>query len=336
MLLIAVDEAGYGPKLGPLVVVATAWQLPDSVIDTDRSLASTDAAIAALFAPLSAPFRWRDLKLVVDDSKKLFQSRGHDPLAVLHAVVSVCKAWCGDGELKLKPWLKKIATRNESALKHPAWLQNLKSQQFVSRTDAQDVIDHWQKNGASLTQVATRIVTAEKFNQTIARGFNKSDLLSDTSLRLIADVIDQQQDELGDAASSDAQSRVLVYCDRHGGRQFYGAVLQHIWPDASLRIVQESRRESIYELVAEGRSMQIRFTVKGDSFPPVAMSSIHAKYLREIYMNAFNSYFQKHSPDGQTLRPTAGYPVDADRFLSEAAETIQRLAIDPNRLVRSR
>ncbi|GAA5508912.1 hypothetical protein [Novipirellula caenicola] len=336
MLLIAVDEAGYGPKLGPLVVTATAWQLLDGVIDPDRSLASTDAAIAAFFAPLSDPVRFGDLKLVVDDSKKLFQSRSHDPLAVLHAVVSVCKAWCGDGELKLKPWLKKIATREGTALKHPAWLRNLQSAPFVSRSDAQPVIDHWQKNGALLTQVATRIVTAEKFNQIIDRGFNKSDLLSDTSLRLIADLIDPPLDTSVRSDPSDAEPNILVYCDRHGGRQFYGAVLQHIWPDAALRIISESRRESIYELVSDHRTIQIRFTVKGDSFPPVAMSSIHAKYLRELCMNAFNCYFQKHATEGQILRPTAGYPVDAERFLGDAAATIQRLEIDRSRLVRSR
>ncbi|EMI19797.1 hypothetical protein RMSM_03285 [Rhodopirellula maiorica SM1] len=341
MLLIAVDEAGYGPKLGPLVVAATAWQLPDGTIAPDRSRASTDAGhsdagIAAHFAPLSEPVLWGEHKLIVDDSKKLFQSRRHDPLAVLHAVVSVCKAWCGDSELKLKPWLKKIATADGAALRHPAWLRNLRSQPFTSRIDAQHVIDHWQKNGACLVQVATRIVTAEKFNRLIDRGFNKSDLLSDTSLRLIADVIDQQRGESVGSLTGEPPSNIVVYCDRHGGRQFYGAVLQHIWPDASLRIVQESRRESIYQLVLDHCTIQIRFTVKGDSFPPVAMSSIHAKYLRELCMNAFNGYFQKHASNGQILRPTAGYPVDAERFLGDAAETIQRLQIDPSRLIRSR
>ncbi len=326
MLLIAVDEAGYGPKLGPLVVAATAWQLPDVVVDSQQSMQQSDSTIANFFACLSEPVCLGELKLVVDDSKKLFHSRGHDPLAVLHAVASVCKVWCGDGELKLKPWLKKIASRDGAALKHPAWLKHLRTSEFVSHSGAQDVINHWKRKGATLTEVATRIVTAEQFNKVIDRGFNKSDLLSDTSLRLVADVLDRHG----------SQRHVHVYCDRHGGRQFYGAILQHIWPEDSLRIVAESRRESVYELVSEQRTMQIRFTVKGDSFPPVAMSSIHAKYLREICMNAFNAYFKKHAPRGQNLRPTAGYPVDADRFLLEASETIKRLEIEPSRLIRSR
>ena len=29
--LIGTDEAGYGPNLGPLVISATVWQVPDGV-----------------------------------------------------------------------------------------------------------------------------------------------------------------------------------------------------------------------------------------------------------------------------------------------------------------
>ena len=34
-LLIGTDEAGYGPNLGPLVVSATAWELPAGVAASD-------------------------------------------------------------------------------------------------------------------------------------------------------------------------------------------------------------------------------------------------------------------------------------------------------------
>ena len=34
-ILIGTDEAGYGPNLGPLTVVATAWHLPDGVEPLD-------------------------------------------------------------------------------------------------------------------------------------------------------------------------------------------------------------------------------------------------------------------------------------------------------------
>ena len=34
-ILIGTDEAGYGPNLGPLVISATAWRVPDEAIDRD-------------------------------------------------------------------------------------------------------------------------------------------------------------------------------------------------------------------------------------------------------------------------------------------------------------
>ncbi len=33
--LIGTDEAGYGPNLGPLVISATLWQVPDGVQGDD-------------------------------------------------------------------------------------------------------------------------------------------------------------------------------------------------------------------------------------------------------------------------------------------------------------
>src|SRR6476620_8640353 len=38
-ILIGMDEAGYGPQLGPLVIAATAWQVPDDLTD-DGAVAS--------------------------------------------------------------------------------------------------------------------------------------------------------------------------------------------------------------------------------------------------------------------------------------------------------
>ncbi|MBU4400433.1 MAG: hypothetical protein KKE86_13995, partial [Planctomycetes bacterium] len=33
--LVGTDEAGYGPNLGPLVISATAWEVPDGVGNED-------------------------------------------------------------------------------------------------------------------------------------------------------------------------------------------------------------------------------------------------------------------------------------------------------------
>ncbi len=86
MLLIATDEAGYGPKLGPLVIVATAWRVPCESLIAEE--------LANLFSPLQNPRSCSGCQVLVDDSKAVYKSS--DGLDVLHAVVSASHHWCGN------------------------------------------------------------------------------------------------------------------------------------------------------------------------------------------------------------------------------------------------
>ena len=49
-----------------------------------------------------------------------------------------------------------------------------------------------------------------------------------------------------------------------------------------------------------------------------------SKYLREVLMLEFNRFWREHIPD---LKPTAGYPVDAARFLQAIRPTIEMLGL---------
>ena len=117
-------------------------------------------------------------------------------------------------------------------------------------------------------------------------------------------------------------------------------MIQHCFPDALVQVNREEKYESEYRLAGVAGSngtigpTSIRFTVKGDSFTPVALSSMHAKYVREQLMKSLNQYFLERA--SAELRPTAGYPVDADRFLADIASILQKEGIDRERLVRSR
>ena len=65
---------------------------------------------------------------------------------------------------------------------------------------------------------------------------------------------------------------------------------------------------------------------------PVALASMTAKYVRELFMLRFNRFFSRAVPE---LRPTAGYVTDARRFLSDVQPVIERLRLTPSRLIRS-
>ena len=169
------------------------------------------------------------------------------------------------------------------------------------------------------------MITAQSFNAACDKGYNKADLLSESTLGLVRSLLERHTEE-----------QVAVFCDRHGGRRYYGGVLQHTFPDIPVQVTSEEKGMSRYCLSGAKRSIDVRFTVKGDSFTPVAMSSLHAKYLRERMMGSFNSFFQKLHDGKEPIVPTAGYPVDADRFLVDVEPILKREKIDREQLIRSR
>jgi hypothetical protein len=64
---------------------------------------------------------------------------------------------------------------------------------------------------------------------------------------------------------------------------------------------------------------------------PVALGSMLSKYLRELHMILFNRYWCERRPD---LKPTAGYSVDARRFLEDIAPLRRELGIEDQLLIR--
>ena len=54
---------------------------------------------------------------------------------------------------------------------------------------------------------------------------------------------------------------------------------------------------------------------------PIALASMIAKYVRELAMIRFNTYWQAKMPE---LKPTAGYVTDARRWLDDAADAVDR------------
>jgi hypothetical protein len=114
--------------------------------------------------------------------------------------------------------------------------------------------------------------------------------------------------------------------DKHGGRNHYAATLQHAVPDAMIVARHEGAGRSVYEALGLNRELRFAFQPRADAEHfCVAAASMVSKYLREAMMHEFNRFWQAHVPN---LRPTAGYPGDAERFLVEVEPAIIRLGID--------
>ena len=336
MLLIATDEAGYGPKLGPMVVAASVWSVPKTVDSWEAD-----------FAPYRQRTAAGDVWVVVDDSKAIFKSGSSlRPLRILaaHSAKHAQEtAHC------LDDFLKFIAPSDWRAIRKTPWLcgpsASDQKQAWPAAQEVSDLDKAWKQSPSQVCDVAARILTANQFNRFIGTGRNKADLLGECTLGLVRETLQRSTSrgpgDDGSRGASDDGSKtggsktggpktggpetsndVAVFCDRHGGRRYYAGLLQNHFPDTTPVIEIESKTVSRYRIRFEGREVTISFTVKGDRFTPVAYSSMIAKGIREEMMTRLNGYFANLAGD-RVIRPTAGYPVDADRFL-EATKSLRR------------
>ena len=178
------------------------------------------------------------------------------------------------------------------------------------------------QNNVRLLDMQYRSIEAEEFNRLLNQFNSKGTLLSNTTLRLIADSL-----------TNFTQDNVVVLCDKHGGRNRYLDILTQFFPGEFIQTVREDRECSVYRLITGCRHWEFRFLASGETHLPIALASMLSKYQRELAMLQFNAFWQIHVPD---LQPTAGYPEDAKRFKQQIAAAQQRLGIAEESLWRQR
>ena len=323
--LVGVDEAGYGPNLGPLVVAATAWSIPacDLAVDLYESLAS---AIAKSPTPRDPP------RIAVADSKALYKSGGGLRLLERGVLAALRMLGRQPGD-----WNELLAAATADPHGQDAttpW--HSADESLPLAADAAEVAaaaDQWNSacaaSGVQLLAVRARVVQPAEFNDLVAQFGNKGAVLSHLSLQLARAVVDEM---LGETTDQPPSPCFLTF-DKHGGRNRYAALLQDCFHENWIEVLCESRAASRYRWHRRGRMLEAQFRVGGEEELPAALASMTAKYLRELSMRQFNRFWQSHVPH---LAPTAGYPIDARRFQAEIADAQRRLRIAGDDLWRSR
>lgn len=307
---IGVDEAGYGPNLGPLVVAATAWRAPVSC-DLYELFAEV---ITAVPTP-------GDARLFIADSKAVY-SPGSGLALLERGVYSVHGApscW-----LELVEGLGADAEGLMSRLLwhegfNPTLPLNACSEDVASAARRLSGVIAAHHVGA--TRLAARMVHPAEFNRLVAEHGTKGAALSHISIGLARRLFEQVALE---------SEPVAFTFDKHGGRNQYGALLQEHFPEGWIEVRGEARAASHYR---QGERLSFTFRTKGEAELPVALASMTAKLLRELSMKAFNAYWATHVPG---IKPTAGYPLDAKRFKAAIAAKQFELGIDDHVLWRSR
>jgi hypothetical protein len=316
-LIAGIDEVGYGPRLGPLVVTATLFQVP-----------SPDADLWRLLGHAVSRAPSRDRAVCVCDSKKLHR---HGDLApVERTAAAFWRARPGAAEATFFEFLAAHGPEGADALRGYRWYEGPPlSLPFVAdpadvAASAETLRASMRAAGVAFAGARSAVADVREFNAGVARAGNKSDFLFQLSSRLYR--------WLWETAAAPEPLTVVV--GKQGGRAFYADKLQALFSDAFVMVSDEGRDRSVYSIEARGRRMRIAFAAEAeDSSFAVALASILAKYTREGLMEHFNRWWRRHKPD---LRPTAGYYEDAARFLEETEALRRELGVEDGELIRER
>jgi hypothetical protein len=324
MRWIGIDEAGYGPNIGPLVMTA--------VVAEDRNFVVTESH------PDAAPFPdvWRDLestvdrsggdprRLWVDDSKAIFRGgMGRDRLekaclAVLDAV-GIGLPTCADG------LFTSLGAGTHASTEFARWVVPGTDEAIWPRPELRDGLAAFleqkplQPAGKPWRIVAARsvVIGPERFNALLTQNDSKARVHFAAFCELL---------QFAWARASDGISTHLT-SDKHGGRHYYYEHLIEALPDTWVDRGVEGPALSRYRIRAPGRSMIVSLSPRADgSNGLVALASIVSKLVREVWMDFFNAYWSRRI-DG--LRPTAGYPVDAARFRDAIEPLALSLGLNP-------
>ncbi len=314
-LVIGADEAGYGPNLGPLVVAVTAWDVDAPPDEAGPALDAALAAAAAAAGGAGPAPRWADSKRVHQGSAGFAELERGALVALAAAGGGVPADW-----RQLTDLVGAGATADggapETAARHGLTLPLEVEDAARLAAGAALVRAAFAARRVGRVAITCAVVDPGSFNALLAAGHNKSDILSRTTLDLVARAV-----RPGTPA--------VVCCDRHGGRKRYAPLLARHFGTPLVRIDEETAARSAYTL--PDVRVGVEFRVRAEERPPVAVASVIAKYLRELAMHAFNRHWQSLAPG---LRPTAGYPVDAARWRAEADGAVRRAGVPWERLWR--
>ncbi|MDM8006309.1 MAG: hypothetical protein QUV05_09220 [Phycisphaerae bacterium] len=326
--VVGIDEAGYGPLLGPLVVSATAFDVPLAVLKKAVDPADGPDLWKLLTDSVTRKASKRDPRLAVADSKKLHgKGGGKHGLLLLERAVLAFLMQVGDMPASLRELLRSFCPQVLGQLAGYPWYQGADVALPVDcGPDAVALQSNALRRSLAESGVRFRgawveVLPEGHFNRQVEATHNKAVVLFGRTTRLIQRV-----------AESVGPRPLGVWVDRQGGRVGYRRPLMTAFEDAQLEVLEESTDRSGYRLNRRPAPLVVRFVKEGESHHlAIALASMMSKYVRELFMICFNQYWCSQVTG---LRPTAGYYEDGQRFLADIKDAEVCRQLDRHMLVR--
>ena len=292
-IVIGIDEAGYGPMLGPLVVASAAFDVPGDDPQADLW--------KLLHKSVRCTKRGNKAHLFVADSKIVYD--GGRGLCELERTILAFLAVRGKVHGTFRALLGDLCTET-AALSRESWWRDiaLPALNTAEQVEAAAAVCAAGQADAPFLGLAAEVVNPGPFNELMDRHRNKSVLLFQQNVMLIERAMAQHPGDLH------------FIIDKHGGRHYYAGLLANNFFGAPVCPLGESPQSSSYEVRLRGRVLRFTFAEKADRrHLPAALASMACKYVRELFMMGFNAYWCGRV-DG--LEPTAGYRNDCHRFIT--------------------
>jgi ribonuclease HII len=312
--IVGIDEAGYGPNLGPFVMTAVACRVPECHAAADMWNVLRSAARRH-----NEPC---DARMVVADSKVVFSpARGlagleHTVHTALHGkpvhnVAAILDCLCPDchEDMRREPWYRGTTTLPMAA---PAVDCSWSGQNLGNLCRSLDIV--W-------GPIRSVVVCPAAFNALVHQWGTKAVVLAFSMVRLLR------------ALPRDGET-VSVVIDKHGGRNCYAALLQPAFDGGLVMTDGEGSQCSSYQVLDGNLRVRVTFQPRADANHfCVALASMVSKYLREVLMWEFNRFWQMRVPG---LKPTAGYPGDSKRFWADIKAEVAKLRVQRHALWRQK
>jgi hypothetical protein len=321
-IVAGIDEAGFGPVLGPLVVSTAAFEVPQ---------ASAGASLWELLAPaVTKTVSKRRPSVAIGDSKELYGGlRGEAGVANLERGVLAMLRSAGHNPRTLRELLHIVAPDAERFIEQYPWyggadlpLPHADSAVSLSLLGNAMAVA-MQKAGVSLRLLRCQVLFEGEYNRIVSATRNKSTTLFDTTCLLLAELWRRF-----------AGSGLCIHADHQGGRVNYLYGLQRAFDGCQFKVLEQTPDLSAYRLTEGLRGAEIRFAVRAENAHlPVALASMVSKYVRELLMVLFNRFWAAKVPG---VAPTAGYYVDGRRFYSQILPAVRQLGVDERMLYRTR
>ena len=306
LIYTGIDEAGYGPMLGPLCVASATfrvdmWNPGDHAPDLWEMLGQA----------VCQSKKDAKSKIAVGDSKQLKlsnSSKTKHPLYHLERGVLAFLGACGRDVPSVDSMLHEMVG---AELDECDWYRGegielpLGIEREMLGIEVNSLKAAMSKAGVELLDLRVRVVGEREFNHLYTEHRSKAAATG----RAVSDLMrSARQWEV-----EGVESRIV--CDRQSGRLRYGGLLSQIFDDVAIE--EESPRASRYR--CDHRTGVLLTPGADDAYFPVAFASMAAKLVRELAMMRFNRYWESKMPE---LKPTAGYVQDARRWLDDTSEIV--------------